>query len=44
MIENKKFLVFQIKTIEGEKISQFTNYIYAKVIPNVGYNLENVQI
>lgn len=42
MIQNQKFLVFQIDTIEGGKVSQFTKYIYAKVIPNLGYNLDNV--
>lgn len=42
VIDNKNFLVFQINTIEGDKISQFTKYIYAKVIPNLGYNLDNV--
>lgn len=42
IIQNKKFLVFQINTIEGNKVSQFTKDIYANVIPNLGYNLDNI--
>lgn len=41
-IQNKKFLVFQIDTIEGEKVNKFTKDIYANVIPNLGYNLDTL--
>lgn len=41
-IQNKKFLVFQIDTIEGKKVNQFTKDIYTNVIPNLGYNLDNI--
>lgn len=42
IIKNKKFLIFQIDTIEGDKISKFTKDIYSKVIPYLGYNLDDV--
>ena len=41
-IQNKKFLVFQIDTIEGEKVNKFTKEIYTNVIPNLGYNLDTL--
>lgn len=41
-INHKNFLVFQIDTIEGDKIHKFTKDIYEKVIPYIGYNLDEV--
>lgn len=41
-IHNKKFLVFQLDTINGEKVNQFTKHIYTHIIPNLGYNLDDV--
>lgn len=42
VISNKKFLMFQIDTIEGKEVNKFTNYIYTNIIPNLGYNLDEV--
>jgi len=42
VISNKKFLVFQINTINGNEITKFSKYIYTNIIPNLGYNLDNV--
>lgn len=42
IIKNKKFLIFTINSVEGEDISRFTKNIYSSIIPNLGYNLDNV--
>ena len=34
--------MFQIDTIEGEKVNKFTKEIYTNVIPNLGYNLDTL--
>lgn len=42
IIDNKKFLVFEIDTIDGKQISKFTHDLYVNFIPYSGYNLDNV--
>lgn len=41
-IKNKKFLVFEIDTIEAKAIGKFTHNLYENVIPYSGYNLDDV--
>ena len=41
-IINKKFLIFTINSVEGDDISKFTKYIYSNILPNLGYNLDNI--
>lgn len=41
-INNKKFLIFEIDSIEGKAIGKFTHDIYVNFIPYSGYNLDNV--
>lgn len=41
-ITNKKFLCFTINSVEGDNVSKFTKYIYSNILPNLGYNLDNV--
>ena len=41
-IKNKKFLVFEIDTIEGKAIGKFTHNLYENFIPYSGYNLDDV--
>ncbi len=42
IINNKKFLVFEINTIDGKQIGKFTHNLYVNFIPYSGYNLDNV--
>ena len=42
IINNKKFLVFEIDTIDGKQIGKFTHNLYVNFIPYSGYNLDNV--
>lgn len=41
-IENKTFLKFSIESRNATDISNFTNMIYACVIPYLGYNLDTI--
>ena len=41
-IENKTFLKFSIESRKATDISNFTNMIYACIIPYLGYNLDDV--
>ena len=41
-IKNKKFLVFDIDTIEGKAIGKFTHNLYENFISYSGYNLDDV--
>ncbi len=41
IIKNKDFLVFQINSIDGDIIHNFTLNVYANIIPNLGYNLDD---
>ena len=42
IIDNKKFLVFEIDTIDAKEISKFTHDLYVNFIQYSGYNLDNV--
>lgn len=42
IIENKTFLKFSIETRKATDISNFTNMIYACIIPYLGYNLDTI--
>lgn len=41
-IENKTFLKFSIESRKASDISDFTNMVYASIIPYLGYNLDTI--